>query len=416
MIELLSEKRIRELVRRYGSFYIYDREIIDQYTDQLQNEFAGIHFLYSLKANNNPDVAGFILSKGFGADAASLKEVRMGAANGLGQDEIYYSAPGKTDEDIRGVIRNAVLVADSLGEVERINRIAGEEGLSVPIGVRINPDFSFHGSGGHPSKFGIDTVQALNAVSAWRTYANIRVTGIHVHLQSQELDAAILAEYYRRMFLLADCFQAALGRELDFINMGAGMGIQYSGRDTVLDTGRLGEAVREMLASFRVKFSKTKVLIETGRYAVGKAGFYVTHVLDKKTSYGRTFVILANTLNGFLRPSIARLVARYAGNDVPAGSEPLFTSLDAFEIASFRPEWEGTETVTLVGNLCTASDMIAEDIILPVLKQGDPLIISNAGSYGAVLSPMQFSSQRSPAELFLDETGRIYESGKLLEI
>ena len=95
MIELLSEKRIRELVRRYGSFYIYDREIIDQYTDQLQNDFAGIQFLYSLKANHNPDVAGFILSKGFGADAASLKEVRMGAANGLGQDEIYYSAPGK---------------------------------------------------------------------------------------------------------------------------------------------------------------------------------------------------------------------------------------------------------------------------------------------------------------------------------
>ena len=59
---------------------------------------------------------------------------------------------------------------------------------------------------------------------------------------------------------------------------------------------------------------------------------------------------------------------------------------------------------------------LMEDIILPVLKQGDPLIISNAGSYGAVLSPMQFSSQRSPAELFLDETGRIYESGKLLEI
>ena len=416
MVELLSEKRMRELVRRYGSFYIYDREIIDQYTDQLQNDFAGIHFLYSLKANNNPDVAGFILSKGFGADAASLNEVRMGAANGLGQDEIYYSAPGKTDEDIRGAIRNAVLIADSLDEVERINRIAGEEGLSVPIGVRINPDFSFHGSGGRPSKFGIDTVQALNAVSAWRTYANIRVTGIHVHLQSQELDAAILAEYYRRMFLFADCFQAALGSELDFINMGAGMGIQYSGRDTVLDTGRLGEAVREMLASFRVKSRKTKIFIETGRYAVGKAGFYVTHVLDKKTSYGKTFVILANTLNGFLRPSIARLVARYAGNDVPAGSEPLFTSLDAFEIASFRPEWEGTETVTLVGNLCTASDMIAEDIILPVLKQGDPLIISNAGSYGAVLSPMQFSSQRSPAELFLDETGRIYESGKLLEI
>lgn len=127
MIELLSEKRVRELVRRYGSFYIYDKEIIDRYMAQLQNDFAGIQFLYSLKANHNPDVAGFILSKGFGADAASLKEVRMGAANGLGQDEIYYSAPGKTDEDIRGAIRNAVLVADSLGVGRQIEGDANSE-------------------------------------------------------------------------------------------------------------------------------------------------------------------------------------------------------------------------------------------------------------------------------------------------
>lgn len=416
MIELIPEKRIRELVQRYGSFYIYDKEVIDQYTGRLQNDFAGINFLYSMKANHNPDVVSFILSKGFGVDAASLNEVRMGVANGLGRNEIYYSAPGKTDEDIRGAIRNAVMVADSLDEVERINRIAGEEGLSVPIGVRVNPDFSFHGSGGRPSKFGIDTIQALDAVPVWKGCENIRVAGIHVHLGSQELDAEILAGYYRRMFRLADDFQTALGQELDFINMGAGMGIQYSRQDIPLNTESLGEAIREMLPSFHAKFRKTKVFIETGRYAVGKAGFYVTHVLDKKISYGKTFVILANTLNGFLRPSLARLVAGYAGSGSPSGNEPLFTSLDAFKIVSFHPEWESTETVTLAGNLCTASDMIAEDITLPVLKKGDPLVISNAGSYGAVLSPMQFSSQRSPAELFLDEAGRFYENGKMLEI
>ena len=199
----------------------------------------------------------------------ALNEVRMGAANGLGRNEIYYSAPGKTDEDIRGAIRNAVLVADSLDEVERINRIAGEEGSSVPVGVRVNPDFSFHGSGGHPSKFGIDTVQALDAVPAWKGCGNIRVADIHVHLRSQELDAEILAGYYRRMFQLADEFQTALGQELDFINMGAGMGRQ----DTQLDTESLGKAVREMLSSFCAKFKRAKVFIETGRYAVGKAGF-----------------------------------------------------------------------------------------------------------------------------------------------
>lgn len=73
MIKRIPEKRIRELVKRYGSFYIYDKEIIDQYTGRLQNDFAGINFLYSLKANHNPDVVGFILSKGFGVDAASIE-------------------------------------------------------------------------------------------------------------------------------------------------------------------------------------------------------------------------------------------------------------------------------------------------------------------------------------------------------
>ena len=41
----------------------------------------------------------------------------------------------------------------------------------------------------------------------------------------------------------------------------------------------------------------TEIFIETGRYAVGKSGIYVTKVMDKKTSYGKTFVILNNTLN-----------------------------------------------------------------------------------------------------------------------
>ena len=74
------------------------------------------------------------------------------------------------------------------------------------------------------------------------------------------------------------------------------------------------------------------------------------------------------------------------------------------------------ETVTLTGNLCTATDVIAEDVTLPVLERGDLLLVTNAGSYGAVLSPMQFSSQPRLAELFLQEDGRVYEAGTPLDI
>jgi len=37
------------------------------------------------------------------------------------------------------------------------------------------------------------------------------------------------------------------------------------------------------------------------------------------------------------------------------------------------------------------------------------VVVTNAGSYGAVLSPMQFSSQVPPQELFLTAEGQILE-------
>ena len=415
MVELMDEARLRALAQRYGSFYLYDGEVIRQHTAQLATDFEGVQFLYSIKANHNPDVVRCVFSNDFGADAASLGEVQTALAHGLGREDIYYSAPGKTDWDIRESIRNATLIADSLSEVELINSIAGELGLTASIGVRLNPDFSFGGGSGQPSKFGIDTEQAMAAIPVWQSYPNINVAGIHVHLRSQELNMDTLAEYYRQMFHLAGIFQAALGRNLDFINMGSGMGIPYSRYDEPLDTASLGRRVKKIHRDFQEKFPETKILIEVGRYAVGKAGFYVTQVLDKKTSYGKTFVILANTLNGFLRPSLARLVNKYAQGE-PAGSEPLFTGVDAFDFLTLRPAWEGMETVTLTGNLCTATDVIAEDVTLPVLERGDLVLVTNAGSYGAVLSPMQFSSQPRPAELFLHEDGRVYEAGTPLDM
>ena len=59
------------------------------------------------------------------------------------------------------------------------------------------------------------------------------------------------------------------------------------------------------------------------------------------------------------------------------------------------------ETVSIVGNLCTQVDIIAEDILLPTAEIGDLIEISNAGSYGMSLSPVLFASQKRPEELML---------------
>ena len=77
-------------------------------------------------------------------------------------------------------------------------------------------------------------------------------------------------------------------------------------------------------------------------------------------------------------------------------------------------ENEKMEEMTLVGNLCTAADVIAEDIILPHLESGDCVVITNAGSYAAALTPMQFSSQEMPVEFFLAKDGELFRSSPAL--
>lgn len=395
---------VLDCLERYDNFYLYDESTIAASLDCLKANFPQIKFLYSVKCNSNFNVLCSVFSRGLGADAASAGEVRLAREAGLPADEIYYSAPGKSVRDIKNTFGQAVLIADSLDEVKRIHLAAEEFKTTAKIGIRINPDFTFSGNGGQPSKFGIDEEQAVSFLET-SPYSNVKVTGIHVHLKSQELNADTLAAYYTRMFRLADKFERICGA-LDYINMGSGMGVQYAPGDPPLDVAALGRTVQRELAAYRATHPHTKIIIEVGRYAVCKSGIYVTTVLDRKISHGKTYLILKNTLNGFMRPSLAELVTRCSSEDSPAGAEPLFTAKDAFGLLTWK-DGAPAETVTLVGNLCTSTDVIAENVCLPHLECGDAVIITNAGSYGAVLSPMQFSAMEKPRELFLRQSGEV---------
>ena len=388
------KNQICEISQKYDSFYLYDEKIIKNSISNLRKVFLEIEFLYSVKCNSNVNVLKSIFSEGFGADAASLAEVLMVRKLDLDKNKIYYSAPGKTSKDIEIAINESNLIADSIEEIRRINMVSKSLNKVTEIGVRLNPDFS-----GKASKFGVDEDIFYDFLHN-NSCQNIKIVGIHVHLKSQELNVETLANYYKNMFLLVEKVQNTLSYKLKYVNMGSGMGIQYSKSDVPLDLDRLKNLVKDNLSEFKKHNPDITIFIETGRYVTAKSGFYIMKVLDKKVSYGTTYLILKNTLNGFIKPSVIKLVSKYEKEN-PVSWEPLFTSKDAFEILTFKEETDKKEKVTLVGNLCTATDVIAEDIVLPSMDCGDIIVINNAGSYAAVLSPMQFSSQEKPVEVFL---------------
>ena len=403
-----NRELVSELAEKHDSFYLYDEKIIEERINALKTAFENVRFLYSVKANPLPAVLNCIFSNGVGADAASLGEVLTAKKMGLKPSDIYYSALGKSAKAIEAALGSCVIIADSVNEVERINEASSRQGITAQIGIRINPDFTFDGDEGVANKFGIDEKMVFECLEHWKSLDNIRIIGIHVHSRSQELDGGLIADYYARMIELALRFQSALGEALHFVNMGSGIGIPYARDDNEVDIMLLGGEMSKLLDRYSDALAGTQIMIESGRYIAGKCGVYATRVVDIKQSYDKTFVLLSNTLNGFVRPSIACMVEGYTNEEKPNGCEPMYTGRGAFEIAALSDS-EETETVTLTGNLCTGTDVIAKDIELPKLKCGDVVVISNAGSYAAVLSPMQFASLEKPAQIFAKSDGETIE-------
>ena len=393
----MNHSLLRELLSKYDSYYLYDEAGIRAAIARLQAGFPGAQFLYSVKCNPAGKVLDTIFSAGVGADAASLWEVEAALSRGVSPDLIHYSAPGRPEGDLRRAYGRCVMIADSLRDIAIIAEEAARRGETAEIGVRINPNFTFTSDQGVSGKFGIDE-EAFFAANL----SNVRITGIHVHSKSQELNANTLAGYYRNMFALVDRVQKHVGQSLRYANFGSGLGVPYQTEEIELDISALGAQFQTLLADFRNRYPQTQICIETGRYLTCKQGVYVTKVLDKKVSHGKTYILLNSTLNGFVRHAVAQMMRGLNANPC----EPMFTHEDAFQFVPLTENTD-TETITLCGNLCTAADAIAHNITLPRLEIGDGVMMTNAGSYAAVLSPMQFACLTPPAQLLLAADGSV---------
>ena len=394
-------------------FYLYDEERMASQLARLRAALPDFSILYSIKTNPHPAACRFMSGSGAGADAASAAEVERSLAAGFPASAIYYSAPGKSDKDLRAAFGSCVLIADSYAELERINTLAAEAGRIEAVGLRVNPAVAF-GPGPFPellpgaaAKFGVDEEGLANRREFIAGLKNIRLDGFHIFLRSQVLSHSVLLAYCRHVFSLARAWAGIFGRPPHFINFGGGFGIACGDWKTPLDLNALGADLKALVAEQKAFLpADVSLLIESGRFLVAEAGTFVTRVEDVKESRGTCFVIAPGGLNGFLRPAVAALL-----NALPAPVagplEPLYSNAAAHAVSLPGGAGRTEKKVTVVGNLCTSLDVIAKDILLPDPRVGDLLLISNAGAYGATLSPHAFASFPRPPEFYRDSQGRI---------
>src|SRR3546814_3037177 len=103
--------------------------------------------------------------------------------------------------------------------------------------------------------------------------------------------AGELIEAQRGTLALADGLAGAVGEEPPLVNLGGGFGIPYFAGEQPLDVEAIGRALDEALEPVPPSLAGSAFAIELGRWLVGEAGVYLTRVVDRKVSHGKTFLV-----------------------------------------------------------------------------------------------------------------------------
>lgn len=401
---MIDNNILRQLINKVNkSFYVYDEEEILKSINILKDKFKEFEILYSVKTNPNKNILNLMSKNNIGADAASAEEVRISNAANINKDNIIYSAPGKRKKDIEESVDKCIITADSYNELSLLNEVGKERNAHLEVGLRINANYNIFGGDSISSKYGVDEETLLENKNFIDSLSNIKIVGIHVHLQSQILDYEIIYNYYEYVLKLALFCKEEMNFNLKFINFGGGLGISYGDSYKNLDIDKLSTMSNKLIEKYKEKLN-TRFIIESGRFLVCKGGTYVTPIIDIKESRGTKYLIVQNGYNGFFKPTISELIVSYTNKkDNLKMMEPLFTSYDSYTISLIKRENEEEnhkEIVTIGGNLCTAVDILAKDILLTKAKINDLISINNAGSYAYSLTPLLFSSQEKPVEIY----------------
>uniref|UniRef100_UPI004048A600 diaminopimelate decarboxylase n=1 Tax=Algoriphagus sp. TaxID=1872435 RepID=UPI004048A600 len=368
---------LETLAQDFGTpLYVYDGEKIVQQIQSLQTAFAAVplRIKYAAKALSSLSVLRLIRKAGAELDAVSLGEIKLGLLAGCTASEIMYTPSGVGFDEIQEAVQIGVMInVDSLPLLEKIGQTYGS---TLPICIRLNPHILAGGnlkiSVGHKeSKFGISIEQLPEILELVQRY-QISVTGLHVHTGSDIYDAEVFLKGGNVLFEAAMQFP-----DLRFLDFGGGFKVAYSPEDSATDIAQLGKEVSAAFQTFCEKYGRQLELwVEPGKYLVSEAGYFIVKATVVKESPTLHFVGVDSGLNHLIRPMM----------------------YDAYhDIYNLSNQEGATASYTVVGYICE-TDTLASQRQLHVVKEGDLLVLKNAGAYGFTMSS-NYNARLRPAEV-----------------
>jgi diaminopimelate decarboxylase len=367
-----EEVAIEDIASKYGTpSYIYsEREIRNNAKAYLSSLKKPGIICFSVKALSNIHILKILANEGCGFDVVSAGELQRCFEAGISGEKIIFSGVGKSEQEIALAISSDIysINAESVSEINRISKVAGEIGKVAPLGIRINPDISIASheyiqTGKKDDKFGIDLRDALTVIKKVLNLPNLELKGIACHIGSQISDLDFFKKAAASMLEILNETDA-LNINLSFIDMGGGGGITYID-EKHLDPKEIIEQIEKVL------HERSELLVlEPGRSIVGNAGALVTRIEYLKSS----FAIVDAGMNDLIRPALYK--AKHKVVDVNLSSAK-------------------KKSLKVVGPICESGDYLSQETELNSVE-GDLIAVLGAGAYGSVMSSNYNSRARAP--------------------
>ncbi len=372
---------LTNIAKKYGTpLYCYSFSRLKENINFLKRSFRSFSPLicFAVKSNTNINIIREIKKFGLGADVVSKGELMMAVKAGINPKKIVFSGVGKTSDEIKYAIEKNILLinAESLSEIEEINRIAKLKNKKIRIGVRLNPNtdaktLSQISTGKKENKFGVNKKTFNKIINYCKNSNNIDLKCLSVHIGSQILDHIP----YEKMLKSVSKILTKTDYKFEIIDLGGGMGISYFEKSKKLNYKKYNSAILKFIRKHKVK-----IIFEPGRSIIGNTGTLVSKVIYIKDSERKKFIILDAAMNDLMRPALYGAYHK----TLPATKSNKISK----------------KPYEFVGPICESTDKFVTLKKFQELKEKDLIAICDVGAYGMSLSS-NYNLRPKPIELLI---------------
>ena len=393
----LSHSQLVELAKKFPTpFYIYDEKAIREnvkYFYKAFSIFPSFTEYFAVKALPNPYILKVLESEGCGGDCSSLPELMLCEKSGIiGQRIMFTSNDTPAQEFVYAQKLGAIINLDDITHIDFLKNALGGK-LPDTICFRYNPGPLKEGGNsiiGKPeeAKYGLTKEQMIQAYKTCKA-EGVKHFGIHTMVASNELNPDFFVDTARIVFELILEVQKECGVNIEFADLGGGVGIPYKSGQKKVDLDYVAKGIKVLYDKMIVPagLDPLKICFECGRPITGPYGWLVTKAIHEKNIY-RNYIGVDASMADLMRPGMYG-----AYHEVTVSGKENAPKDYVYDVS---------------GSLCENCDKFAVQRNLPKIEMGDLLIIHDAGAHGRAMG-FNYNGKLRAGELLLRSDGTVKE-------